>query len=145
MGQLLLLLFVTIPLVELYFLIQVGSLIGALPTIVLCVLTAAVGAMLVRAQGFSTLTRAQANLDRGELPAIPLLEGAVLLVSGALLLTPGIVTDLLGLACLIPPLRQHIIRRFLERHSRPLRDGASVHVKTSGRRVIEGEYRREDD
>ncbi len=148
MGHLLLLLFVAIPLVELYFLIQVGSVIGALPTIALCVLTAAIGAALIRAQGFSTLGRAQASLDRGEVPAIPMLEGAVLLVSGALLLTPGIVTDILGFACLIPPLRQHFIRRFLERRSQSLRDGDTVTVRTvrgSARRTIEGEFRREDD
>ncbi|MCU7811719.1 MAG: FxsA family protein, partial [Candidatus Thiodiazotropha sp. (ex Notomyrtea botanica)] len=81
-----LLLFVGIPLTELYFLIKVGSQIGAFPTIFLTIFTALVGGMMVRAQGFSTLMRVREMMDRGEMPAIEVMEGAVLLVCGILLL-----------------------------------------------------------
>ncbi|MEW8395926.1 MAG: FxsA family protein, partial [Candidatus Thiodiazotropha sp.] len=84
-----LLLFVGVPLVELYFLIKVGSEIGAFPTIFLTIFTALLGGWMVRAQGFATLTRVRGTMDRGEVPAFEMLEGAVLLVCGLLLLLRG--------------------------------------------------------
>jgi len=109
------LLFLLVPLVEVYFLIEIGGRIGAFPTIALVVLTAALGAMLVRAQGFSTYLRVQRQLALGESPAQMLLEGLALFVAGALLLTPGFFTDAVGFALLTPPLRRRIIEALLQR------------------------------
>ena len=91
-------------------LIKIGGVIGALPTIALVVVTAMVGVALLRQQGLATLGRVQTALDRGELPANEMLEGIALLVGGALLLTPGFVTDGLGLFCLIPTTRRILVR-----------------------------------
>ena len=81
------LLFLLVPLVEIYFLIKVGSLIGAIPTIALVVFTALLGAMLLRFQGWATVQRTRTTMARGELPALEMLEGVLLLFAGALLLT----------------------------------------------------------
>ncbi len=105
--------FLAIPVIEIYVLITVGSAIGAGTTIALIIFTALLGAVLVRAQGFSTLARVQGQLARGEMPAIEIFEGLFLLVAGALLLTPGFVTDAIGFAFLTPPLRRLIIHRIL--------------------------------
>ncbi|MGI9310252.1 MAG: FxsA family protein [bacterium] len=104
-------LFLAVPLVEIYLLIQVGGVVGAGLTIVLVVATALLGAALVRAQGFSTWARVQSQLARGEVPAMEMFEGMVLFVAGALLLTPGFFTDAIGFACLVPPLRRRLIAR----------------------------------
>jgi len=141
---LLLLLFFTIPLLEITVLLQVGSAIGVLPTIVMVVLTAVVGAGLIRAQGIATLGRVRLELERGELPAVGIIEAAMLLVAGALLLTPGFVTDAIGFLILVPPLRRRAIRAFLLR--RVVTTGAAPGPGSPGRaRVIEGEFRREDE
>jgi UPF0716 protein FxsA len=137
---LLVLAFVLVPLVELYLLIQVGSAVGAITTIALCLFTAIAGATLLRAQGLSTLLRVQQMLDRGEMPAVEVLEGAVLLISGALLLTPGFVTDAIGFACLVPPLRRTLILGWLRRRA----DGGP-RAPHPGGRVIEGEFERQED
>jgi UPF0716 protein FxsA len=140
-----LLIFVGAPLIELYFLIQVGSVIGALPTIALSILTAVIGGALVRMQGLAVLMRVRAMLDQGEMPALELLDGAVLLVCGFALLLPGFVTDSVGFLLLIPPVRHALIRRYL--HVVPVADANGVRRGDlqRGPRVIEGEYRRDDD
>ena len=141
--RLLLLLFLVVPLAEIYLLIEVGSVIGAVATVGLVVLTAVVGAALMRAQGLATLLRARASMAKGELPALELLEGAVILVAGALLLTPGFITDATGFACLIPSVRQRLILAAPAlRPSAPRRDRAHP---GHGRRTLEGEFRRGDD
>jgi UPF0716 protein FxsA len=146
----LLLVFLLVPLGEIYVLIKVGSIVGALPTVALVVFTAVLGAALMRAQGFSTLARVQASLDRGELPATELVEGALILLAGALLLTPGFITDTVGFVCLVPPWRRALARWLLARgvgrfqvhlHGRP---DQSPGARDRGR-VIEGEYRRNKD
>lgn len=113
--RLLLLLFIVMPILEMWVLIEVGSLIGSMPTIGLVLLTAAVGYGLLRQQGFSTLVRGQERLQQGELPAGEIVEGLVLAVSGALLLTPGFVTDGLGFLGLIRPLRTAAVKYMLAR------------------------------
>lgn len=152
------LLFLTIPLVEIYLLIKVGGVIGAPMTIFLVVFTAVLGAWLLRIQGFSTLRRIQQTVNQGGLPAVELLEGALLLMAGALLLTPGFFTDAIGFACLVPPLRRALIiyamRRFFapkaprESEFNPYnhqpRQPQSKHSKHRTH-TIEGEYTREDD
>ncbi|AUB78291.1 exlusion protein FxsA [Spiribacter sp. SSL99] len=147
-----LVLFVTIPLAELFLLIEVGSWIGALPTIGLCLLTAMMGAALLRQQGLQTLARARNNLDRGSLPAVELLEGAALIIGGALLLTPGLVTDVIGFLCLIPPTRRWLVRLALARMAvrvgpagPPPGSGSGSAGGSDDRHIIEGEYERRDD
>lgn len=97
------------PIVEMWLLITVGQQIGALATIGLVLLTAVVGLSLLRQQGFATLFRARSKLDAGELPALEVAEGLILAVCGALLLTPGFVTDMVGFAGLIPLVRRRLV------------------------------------
>jgi len=141
---LLLLLFFTIPLVEIYVLLEVGGAIGVLPTIAMVVLTAVIGAGLIRVQGLATLGRVQQELGRGELPAMGIIEAALLLVAGALLLTPGFVTDTVGFLILVPPIRRRAIESFLAR--RMVAAGMTGDQSGAGKPgAIEGEFRREDD
>ncbi|MCB2261766.1 MAG: FxsA family protein [Candidatus Thiosymbion ectosymbiont of Robbea hypermnestra] len=138
-----LLLFVGIPLLELYFLIQVGAQIGALPTIGLSIFTALLGGALVRLQGFSVLMRVRDAMERNQLPALEMLDGALLLAAGLVLLLPGFVTDVLGFLLLVPGLRRLLIARFVRiLPDQPTTDQGPVRT---GPRVIEGEYRRERD
>jgi UPF0716 protein FxsA len=110
-----LLLFITIPIFEMYLLIVVGSHIGALPTIALVVLTATIGLWLLRMEGMATLMRLQERLNQGEIPGQELLEGVMLLVGGALLLTPGFFTDTIGFVCMLPGLRKPIAEWLIKR------------------------------
>lgn len=148
-----LLLFVVMPIVEMWLLIKVGGMIGALPTIGLVFLTAMIGLALLRQQSFSTLMRARGRMSQGELPASEMVEGIFLAVGGALLLTPGFVTDAIGFACLLPGIRQIIIAWGMKNlvitsvhvpgtHQSPgsRQPGQSGHGDT-----IEGEYRREEE
>jgi len=140
------LLLLLVPLVEIYFLIQVGRVIGAVPTIALVVFTALLGAMLLRFQGWTTLQRTRLSMAQGQLPAIEMMEGVLLLFAGILLLMPGFFTDAIGFLLLIPPLRRALIRRFLSRSAgpppRPPGGGQQRHRDPY---TIEGEYRRDDD
>jgi UPF0716 protein FxsA len=140
------LLFLLVPLVEIYFLIKVGNLIGAIPTIALVVFTALLGAMLLRFQGWITLQRTRMTMNRGELPAIEMLEGVMLLFAGALLLTPGFVTDAIGFGFLVPALRRAIIRWFIKKSDiRVQQFGEVTPDRKSRHHTIEGEYHRDDD
>ncbi|MBQ0724161.1 MAG: FxsA family protein [Cycloclasticus sp.] len=138
-----LLLLVTVPVVEIYFLIQVGSMIGAFPTVLLIVFTAVLGAYLFKLQGMTTLQRVQASLSRGEIPALDMLEGVMLLLSAALLLTPGFVTDVLGFICLVPALRTRLALALLG--SQFINSTTGSFQQTTDSDVIEGEFKREDD
>ncbi len=142
----LLLLFVIMPILEMWVLIEVGSRIGTLPTIALVFLTAMIGLALLRRQGFSTLARANKRMESGQLPAQEMVEGIFLAVGGALLLTPGFVTDILGFTCLIPGLRQWVIGLLLKRVI--FRSGFQAgHRPSSGPHsddIIEGEFKRHD-
>ena len=142
---LLILLFIGLPLIELYVLIQVGSEIGALSTILLLILTAVVGIWIVRYQGFGVLMRVRDLLDRGEVPAIELLDGALILVAGLCLILPGFVTDSLGFLLLIPPLRRVLIARYIGIQPMTMQPPSAEVTRTETRvRVIEGEFRRDD-
>ncbi len=140
-------LFLIVPVIEIYLLIQVGGLIGAWPTIFLIILTAILGGWLLRNQGLATMERVQQTLARGEIPAIELLEGAMLLVGGALLLTPGFFTDTIGFICLIPILRRNVILWAMRKGiigTTPT--GAAGPARgTHGERVINGECWHDDD
>ena len=137
MFRILFLLFLTVPLVEIYFLIQVGQEIGAFSTVLLCILTAALGAILLRIQGILTLMNAREKLRQGEIPADNLLEGLILLITGVLLLTPGFVTDVIGFLCLVPSLRSMLARRMLHRAFRDDLRRRNI--------IVEGEFWEEDD
>lgn len=94
-------------------LIEVGGMIGPLPTVGLVVLTAICGVWLLRLEGMATLTRVQEKLQRGEIPESELLEGIMLIIGGALLLTPGFATDIIGFVCLIPGLRRPLAAKII--------------------------------
>ena len=105
--------FLVVPLIEMFLLIEVGSAIGALPTIGLVILTATVGIWLLRLQGLATINRVQEKLQQGIMPETELLEGIMLVIGGALLLTPGFVTDAMGFVCLLPGLRRPLAARII--------------------------------
>jgi UPF0716 protein FxsA len=113
MLKIIFLLFVTVPLLELWLLIEVGSGIGGLSTIALCLLTAALGGFLIRWQGMSTLLDAQKRMAHGEIPADHGFHGLMIAFSGLMLFTPGFITDSIGFLLLVPPLRQLLINRFI--------------------------------
>lgn len=110
MPLLLILIFVGVPILEIAVFIQAGNLIGLWPTLAAVVLTAVAGAALLRAQGLAALRRARRQLDRGEMPIAEVVTGVCLLIGGALLLTPGFVTDTVGFLLLIPPVRNVVGR-----------------------------------
>ena len=102
------LIFLIVPVIEIYLLMKVGSLIGALPTVALLLAIGFLGAYLVRSQGFRIFTQIRQELSQGRLPAAQLLDGALVLVGGMLLMTPGFFTDFLGIFFLIPATRRLI-------------------------------------
>jgi len=108
----LLILFVIIPVTELYILIEVGKKIGSLTTIGVIILTGIIGAYLVKSQGFMILRKIQNDLNEGIMPGDSLIQGAIILAGGILLLTPGFVTDILGFILLIPVSR-NIVKKYL--------------------------------
>jgi len=110
----LVLLFVAIPIVEIYVIIQVGEAIGALWTIALLVADSIIGCVLMRAQGRASWRRFNDAIGAGRVPGREVVDGALVIFGGALLLTPGFVTDIFGLAFLLPPTRA-VIRRLLVR------------------------------
>ncbi|MGR8948265.1 MAG: FxsA family protein [Gammaproteobacteria bacterium] len=136
---------IAVPLIELYFLISVGKVIGAGLTVAVVILTAVIGAWLLRLQGLATLNRIQRTTAAGKLPAQELIEGLILLITGALLLTPGFFTDAIGFALLVPPIRGWCARKLLasgvyqarvhagERYDNANRNARSTHI-------FEGEY-----
>lgn len=125
------LLFVLVPVLELLLLIRMGELVGLWPTLGLVVFTGAAGAALARAEGVRVFFQFQRELATGRLPGQSLLDGISVLVGGAFLLTPGILTDLAGFALLLPPTRRWIQRRVRARLERRLRDG-TIQVVSMG-------------
>lgn len=117
------LLFVVVPLLELILLIQIGQVVGLWPTIGLVVLTGAVGAALARSQGLKTLWAFQEATSRGALPAEAIQDGLAILVGGAFLLTPGLLTDIVGFALLVPPTRRWVVQRIKKAFMSRLEDG----------------------
>jgi len=108
----LLILFVIVPVTELYILIEVGKKIGSLTTIGIIILTGIIGAYLVKGQGFMILKKIQNDLNEGIMPGDSLIQGAIILAGGILLLTPGFVTDIIGFIFLIPVSR-NIVKKYL--------------------------------
>ena len=111
----LLLLFTVVPMVELLLLLRIGQRIGAEYTVLLILATGAIGATLARYQGLRTWRRIQDQVAHGEMPTKELLNGLMILVAGALLVTPGVITDGIGFLLLLPPTRA-LLRRYLSRY-----------------------------
>lgn len=149
-------LFVAVPIIEIFLLIKIGSAIGALLTIAIVILTAFIGTRMLKIQGLSTLNLAREKMASGQVPATEIAEGLALAIGGALLLTPGFVTDAIGFACLIPFTRRLLIR-YLGQNVRVA--GASTFRSVSANNagptrrasqrhdgdIIEGEFERKDD
>ena len=108
----LLLLFTVVPLVELFLLVKLGTVVGVGPTIALVNFTGVLGAWLARQQGLGVLRRLRVELAAGRMPAGALIDGLLILVAGAVLLTPGLLTDALGFVLLVPPSRA-VVRRIV--------------------------------
>jgi UPF0716 protein FxsA len=140
---LLFLLFILVPLIEIWGILTVGSWIGAWPTMLVIVLTALAGSVLLKREGVHTLTRARSKIDAGEIPIHEILEGLLLAVAGALLLTPGFFTDIIGLFLLLPPGRSLLIRELSKRVVTAQAYSASS-ASAGQHRVFEGEFRREE-
>ncbi len=141
MAIVLLLALVITPIVEIGVFIEIGGLIGLWPTLAIVVITAVAGTALLRAQGLATLARARQSLARGEFPARQVFDGACLLVAGALLLTPGFVTDGIGLALFLPPVRE-LLRRWVLTSGRIRVDVGANAAPRPDRDdgIIEGDY-----
>ena len=138
MFKILFCMFLAIPLIEIAILIEIGKVVGATYTIMLVIGTAALGAALLRQQGLSTIKKVQRNMNQGSLPAIELIEGLMLLVAGALLLTPGFFTDIFGFLALMPSLRRRIVQTFLANF---IQSQINVRQKNTGdSNIIEGEH-----
>lgn len=165
MFPILLILFICVPIIEIGLFIQVGDILGLWPTIGLVLLTAFVGASLVRSQGLQTLMSVQNRLRHGELPAQQILEGVMLAVSGVLLLTPGFMTDALGMAVLLPAPRAMLAKYLMTKvvvqgmghsgfhaqggfgHGDPFRDNSpqdNPFSRDEGN-TFEGEFERKDE
>ena len=116
----LLLLFTIVPLVELFLLVKLGTVVGVGPTVALVIFTGILGAWLARQQGLGVLRRLSEDLAKGRLPAEALIDGLLIVVAGAVLLTPGLLTDALGFLLLVPRTRAAVRRlvaaRFARRH-----------------------------
>ena len=148
--------FLIVPVVEIYLLIEVGQVIGALWTAFLVVLTAVIGVRLLKIQGISTLMRAQNKMQTGQAPAQEMLEGVGLVLAGAFLLTPGFFTDAVGFVLLFPPTRIWLVSKavtYLMTSARFSQHGGmrGFHYESNTQQgktktdVIEGvKYKRED-
>ena len=106
----LLIIFVAVPIIEIFLFIQVGDAIGTWPTIATVIITAFIGTQLLRSQGLATLSNLQNSVGAGQNPMDHIAHGAMILVAGVVLLTPGFFTDAVGFALLIPPVRAALIK-----------------------------------
>ncbi|MBO6518806.1 MAG: FxsA family protein [Rhodospirillales bacterium] len=151
MAFILLIAFITVPIIEIAVFIQVGEQIGLWSTIGIVILTAVIGTAMLRQQGLSVLFRIQENLQANRMPVQELFDGVCLVIAGALLLTPGFVTDSIGFLLFIPPFRHwlatEIGRRVIARadvrytsHTYSNDGGHPGAGRKTGGPVIDGEY-----
>lgn len=119
----LLLLFILTPLVELAILVYLGIIIGFWYTILIVLTTGFLGAVMARKQGLKTISRIRSNLEHGVVPSNELFHGALIIVGGLLLLTPGLITDITGFALLVPQTRHFIGRRIVNLVRRKIERG----------------------
>ncbi len=122
-------LFTLVPLVELYLLIRLGTYVGAVDTIAIVIGTGVAGGLLAKSQGLAVLDRIRAELNQGRLPAESLFDGLLILIAGAMLVTPGLLTDGLGLLLLIPWSRQGI-KSWLKRKMQEKISEGEIHIST---------------
>ncbi len=159
MFRILFLLFIFVPMIEIALFIQIGGLLGFWPTMFLVLITAFVGANLVRGQSIMTAVSIQQRLSQGDIPAQQMLEGVMLAVAGAMLLTPGFMTDALGILVLLPAPRAWLAKELMKR----AKNNSNVHFqsyhqqthhqhqddfydsKESSGSTIEGEFERKED
>lgn len=128
MPFLILLLFIAVPIAEIALFIEIGSAIGTVWTVITIFATAIIGTWLVRQQGLQTMERAREAMNRNQMPVDEVIAGLCILVAGALLLTPGFLTDALGFVLLIPPLRNGLAKAAIGR----MRASGKFHVHTGG-------------
>ena len=146
-----LMLFFLTPIIEMYLLIEVAGYIDAWPTIGLVMLTAVVGVALLKRQGIATLTRGVQRAQQGQMPATEMAEGILLAVAGALLITPGFVTDFVGFTLLFPPSRVAIAKILMQRVAmsatvmRPTRTRDAESAANDAGNVLDGEFQRKKD
>jgi UPF0716 protein FxsA len=140
---LLVLLFIVVPVAEIYVMAQVAGEIGWLSTLGLIIAVSVIGAWLVKYQGLGVLGRAEQRVQRGELPGKELVDGILILFAGALLLTPGFLTDAVGVLLLLPPvralLRGRVLRRYRVRLARGTAGARGFSARWVGGDFIEGE------
>ncbi len=145
----LLLIFILIPIIEIGLFIQVGGYIGMWKTIAIVIITAIIGTTLLRRQGISTMARLQSSLQTGENPVDPIAHGALILVSGVLLLTPGFFTDGIGFALLIPPIRSALIKwgaaKVLGSGNFTMKTETQGGQSTNNDNILDGDYSVIDD
>ncbi len=140
--------FVVITLLEIYVLVSVGESIGGLATVLLVVITALIGSTLLKQQGWSTMKKAQHAMANGQAPAFEMMEGVVILISGVLLVTPGFITDTIGLLGLMPFSRTYFIDRILSKNADKVfaqKNTAFIHNRQSNKtndknNTIDGEF-----
>jgi len=148
------LLVLLLPLLDLYGLIKLGQVIGSLPVLALVIVAAVVGMALAKAQGLRVIDQWRASVSVGAIPEEGLLSGVLILAGGVLLVLPGLLSDVLGLLCLVPPTRRWMARRIQARFQRAVRSGrvrvitttssAPAWPRAEGRQdVIEGEFERQ--
>ncbi len=123
------LLFTLVPLIELYLLIRLGTYIGGVETIALVIGTGVAGGLLAKSQGLAVFDRMRAELNQGRLPAESLFDGLLILIAGAMLITPGLLTDGLGLLLLIPRSRQ-TFKSWLKRKIQEKISEGEIHIST---------------
>ncbi|CAH0532404.1 hypothetical protein VST7929_00233 [Vibrio stylophorae] len=145
MFLVILLLFVVIPMVEIGVYIEMGSLLGLWPTLGLTILTAVVGASLVRVQGMQTMLRVQQQMQRGQMPAQEIVAGTLLAVAGVLLFLPGFVTDTLGALLLIPALRMWVAKWLMTRVQMRQVNGFYQRQQSQDDHTFEGEFSHRDE
>ena len=138
MPLLLVIVFILVPIAEIYVLLQIGQAIGVLPTIALLILDSVLGSWLMRSQGRAAWLRFNRALAEGRVPGREVIDGVLIIFGGALLLTPGFLTDILGLVLLLPPtravVRQVLVRRFAGR----LVASATTGARTRAERMFGG-------
>lgn len=154
-------LFIFVPIIEISLFIQVGGWLGLWPTIAIVLLTAVIGASLVRSQGLQTMSSVQSRLNQGEMPAQQIIEGVMLAVAGVLLLTPGFMTDILGMSVLLPAPRAWMAKQIMSRVKVQTMGGGfsaggfdsqsgfgannPFESNQSGGQTFEGEYQKKED
>ena len=136
------LIFIIVPIIEIALFIQVGGFLGLWPTLAIVIFTAFAGSSLLRSQGLSTLARLQSSMTSGQDPSRDLAHGAMILIAGVVLLTPGFFTDAIGLLLMLPPVRDWVIKAGGARMAAK----ANIHVQRfdtdtpSKKDVVDAEY-----